>query len=151
RASAQNAKPISTLVKIAGTSILLPSFNAPSPSPSALGRKTCETVATSSWLVHRSNARPGTPVAGMVTFHQRILPTPAAPSTICSRSDLWRGLRGMFPNLYESVSVLAAERRKSLATAEGRGFELPEIRVSRVAAKDYFAALRLIAPHNLNH
>src|SRR5262245_11130615 len=41
------------------------------------------------------------------------------------------------------MSKKAAERRKSVATAEGRGNERQEV-VSRVAAKDSFAATRLM-------
>jgi hypothetical protein len=37
----------------------------------------------------------------------------------------------------------AAERRKILATAEGRGLRIPDD-ISRRAAKEYFAALRLV-------
>ncbi len=41
-----------------------------------------------------------------------------------------------------SPGLLAAERRQTRATAEGRGFN-PQPTVSRRAAKDSFAALRL--------
>jgi hypothetical protein len=40
------------------------------------------------------------------------------------------------------ISFLAAKRRKTIATAFGRGFELLSLK-SRVAAKESFAAMRL--------